>query len=188
MFVDAPCEQRDSLQAARRVAPGQPLCTKALSCRTRVLLGVERASRSRPKSCRQMTVCGRGRARRTICAWDDAVHACDSASRKCAARASNAQATLGLRCLTADPQTGVALGMAQCRNVRSKRRCSMCPAIHISSRSWLRSSSTHEPSDPSLRVISCQRMSTCMDADAAATSSVACLPTACQSTHGSNVQ
>ena len=24
----------------------------------------------------------------------------------------------------------------------------MCPAIHINSRSWLRSSSTHEPSDP----------------------------------------
>lgn len=30
----------------------------------------------------------------------------------------------------------------------------MCPAIHISSRSWLRSSSTHEPSDPPLRVVS----------------------------------
>ena len=29
----------------------------------------------------------------------------------------------------------------------------MCPAIHISSRSWLRSSSTHEPSDPPLRVV-----------------------------------
>ena len=32
-------------------------------------------------------------------------------------------------------------------------RCSMCPAIHINSRSWLRSSSTHEPSDPPPRVI-----------------------------------
>ena len=31
----------------------------------------------------------------------------------------------------------------------------MCPAIHINSRSWLRSSSTHEPSDPPLRVV-CQ--------------------------------
>ena len=31
----------------------------------------------------------------------------------------------------------------------------MCPAIHITSRSWLRSSSTHEPSDPPLRVVSC---------------------------------
>ena len=30
----------------------------------------------------------------------------------------------------------------------------MCPAIHINSRSWLRSSSTHEPSDPPLRVVS----------------------------------
>ena len=29
----------------------------------------------------------------------------------------------------------------------------MCPAIHISSRSWLRSSSTHEPSDPPLRIV-----------------------------------
>ena len=32
-------------------------------------------------------------------------------------------------------------------------RCSMCPAIHINSRSWLRSSSTHEPSDPPPRVV-----------------------------------
>lgn len=37
--------------------------------------------------------------------------------------------------------------------MRSRYRCSMCPAIHINSRSWLRSSSTHEPSDPPLRVI-----------------------------------
>jgi hypothetical protein len=37
--------------------------------------------------------------------------------------------------------------------VRSRCRCSMCPAIHITSRSWLRSSSTHEPSDPPLRVV-----------------------------------
>ena len=41
--------------------------------------------------------------------------------------------------------------------MRSRCRCSMCPAIHISSRSWLRSSSTHEPSDPPLRVVSLQR-------------------------------
>ena len=46
------------------------------------------------------------------------------------------------------------------RNVRSRRRCSMCPAIHINSRSWLRSSSTHEPSDPPLRVVS-QQISCC---------------------------
>ena len=38
-------------------------------------------------------------------------------------------------------------------NLRSEYRCSMCPAIHINSRSWLRSSSTHEPSDPPLRVV-----------------------------------
>ena len=43
--------------------------------------------------------------------------------------------------------------MTQGRNMRSRYRCSMCPAIHINSRSWLRSSSTHEPSDPPLRVI-----------------------------------
>lgn len=52
-----------------------------------------------------------------------------------------------------DPQTGVALGGPQGRNVRSNCRCSMCPAIHIISRSWLRSSSTHEPSDPPLGVV-----------------------------------
>ena len=37
--------------------------------------------------------------------------------------------------------------------MRSKDKCSMCPAIHTKSRSWLRSSSTHEPSDPPLRVV-----------------------------------
>ena len=51
-----------------------------------------------------------------------------------------------------DPETGVAPGVTRGRNMRSRYRCSMCPAIHISSRSWLRSSSTHEPSDPPLRV------------------------------------
>lgn len=39
------------------------------------------------------------------------------------------------------------------RHMRSRYRCSMCSAIHINSRSWLRSSSTHEPSDPPLKVI-----------------------------------
>ena len=53
----------------------------------------------------------------------------------------------------ADPQTGVAKGRTLGRNMRSKCRCSMCPAIHINSRSWLRSSSTHEPSDPLPKVI-----------------------------------
>lgn len=45
-------------------------------------------------------------------------------------------------------------GNTRGRNMRSRCRCSMCPAIHINSRSWLRSSSTHEPSDPPLRVVS----------------------------------
>lgn len=58
------------------------------------------------------------------------------------------------RCF-ADPQTGVAPGVTRSRNVRSRYRCSMCPAIHINSRTWLRSSSTHEPSDPPLRVVKC---------------------------------
>ena len=44
-------------------------------------------------------------------------------------------------------------GNTRSRNMRSRCRCSMCPAIHINSRSWLRSSSTHEPSDPPLRVV-----------------------------------
>lgn len=39
------------------------------------------------------------------------------------------------------------------RNVRSRCRCSMWSAIHINSRNWLRSSSTHEPSDPPHRVV-----------------------------------
>ena len=53
----------------------------------------------------------------------------------------------------ADPQTGVAKGRTLSRNMRSICRCSMCPAIHINSRSWLRSSSTHEPSDPPPKVV-----------------------------------
>lgn len=68
-------------------------------------------------------------------------------------RRAKAQA-LRLRVLFADPQTDVASGVTRSRNMRSRCRCSMCPAIHINSRSWLRSSSTHEPSDPPLRVIS----------------------------------
>ena len=51
-----------------------------------------------------------------------------------------------------DTETGVAPGVTRGRNMRSRYRCSMCPAIHINSRSWLRSSSTHEPSDPPPRV------------------------------------
>lgn len=47
----------------------------------------------------------------------------------------------------------MAPGRTRGRNVRSKNQCSMCPAIHTKSRSWLRSSSTREPSDPLLRVV-----------------------------------
>ena len=68
--------------------------------------------------------------------------------------ASRLEWRLRERCLLADPRTGVAPGVTRSRNVRSRCRCSMCPAIHINSRSWLRSSSTHEPSDPPLRVVS----------------------------------
>ena len=54
----------------------------------------------------------------------------------------------------------MAPGVTRGRNMRSRCQCSMCPAIHINSRSWLRSSSTHEPSDPPLRVVfAIQRMS-----------------------------
>ena len=52
-----------------------------------------------------------------------------------------------------DPRPGVATGRTRGRNMRSRCRCSRYPAIHINSRSWLRSSSTHEPSDPPLRVV-----------------------------------
>ena len=44
--------------------------------------------------------------------------------------------------------------------MRSRCRCSMCSAIHINSRSWLRSSSTHEPSDPPLKVVICLQIVT----------------------------
>ena len=55
--------------------------------------------------------------------------------------------------IVADPQTGVAPGWTRGRHMRSRCRCSMCSAIHINSRSWLRSSSTHEPSDPPFKVV-----------------------------------
>lgn len=58
-----------------------------------------------------------------------------------------------LRHASSDPQTDVVPGDTRNRNVRSKNQCSMCPAIHTKSRSWLRSSSTREPSDPLLRVV-----------------------------------
>ena len=80
---------------------------------------------------------------------------CDSAQGAPLRRATRTATTGEERRQTLiDPETGVVPGVTQDRKVRSSRRCSMCPAIHITSRSWLRSSSTHEPSDPPLRVIS----------------------------------
>lgn len=87
---------------------------------------------------------------------DDAAISRRTAALVCGRRAN---ATRTLRdsdrssIVAADPQTGVAPGVTRGRNVRSRCRCSMCPAIHINSRSWLRSSSTGEPSDPPHRVV-----------------------------------
>ena len=52
-----------------------------------------------------------------------------------------------------DPEAGVVTGLTRDRNSRSEYRCSMCSAIHISSRTSLRPSSTREPSDPPPRVV-----------------------------------
>ena len=51
------------------------------------------------------------------------------------------------------PSDGRGPGRTRGRHVRSRRRCSVCSAIHTSSRGWPRSSSTREPSDPPLRVV-----------------------------------
>lgn len=64
------------------------------------------------------------------------------------------------------PSDGRGPGSARGRHVRSRCRCSMCPAIHINSRSWLRSSSTHEPSDPPLRVVFAHTRACVRSADA----------------------
>lgn len=56
----------------------------------------------------------------------------------------------------ADTRTDVAQApRSPGRNVRSRCRCSVfvCPAFCTTSRSWLRSSSTHEPSDPPHRAV-----------------------------------
>ena len=55
--------------------------------------------------------------------------------------------------LLTDPQTGRSQSPEDLgRHMRSRCRWSRCPAIHTMSRSSLRSSSTHEPSDPPPRV------------------------------------
>lgn len=52
-----------------------------------------------------------------------------------------------------DPQTGVALGSSPGPQCAFEMSMLMCPAVHTTTRSLLRLSSTHEPSDPPLRVI-----------------------------------
>lgn len=54
---------------------------------------------------------------------------------------------------TNDPQTGVALGSSPGPQCAFEMSMLMCPAVHTTTRSLLRLSSTHEPSDPPLRVI-----------------------------------
>lgn len=73
--------------------------------------------------------------------------------RKRAVRAWGPLGPLAALFYASDPQTGGAPVKIRGRNVRSKDQCSMCPAIHTKSRSWLRSSSTLEPSDPPLGVV-----------------------------------
>ncbi|GFO27015.1 LOW QUALITY PROTEIN: hypothetical protein PoB_005352000 [Plakobranchus ocellatus] len=51
------------------------------------------------------------------------------------------------------PSDGRGSGWTRSRHERSRCRWSLCSAIHINSRSWLRSSSMHEPSDPPLKVV-----------------------------------
>ena len=94
-------------------------------------------------------------ARRLSCAADGRCTTCvDVRANRPTRRAALLVRGAGARrCQFADPRTGVAPGVTRSRNVRSRCRCSMCPAIHINSRSWLRSSSTHEPSDPPHRVV-----------------------------------
>ena len=52
-----------------------------------------------------------------------------------------------------DPQSDVARAARLGRHLRSRYRCSMCSAVRMDSRTLLRSSSIHEPSDPPSKVI-----------------------------------
>ena len=91
---------------------------------------------------------------RTVFTWGDrATFFCLLATWTGTQCAGGVRCTHTCDCCPADPQSGVAPGLTRGRNVRSRYRCSMCPAIHINSRSWLRSSSTHEPSDPPPKVV-----------------------------------
>lgn len=71
------------------------------------------------------------------------------------AAATGAAAASAIVAMTLSPTLGQARlrQESRSRNMRSRCRCSVCPAIHINSRSWLRSSSTHEPSDPPHRAV-----------------------------------
>ena len=100
-------------------------------------------SRTRPRGARPPTTQER----------EDRLHLRRRSAGESTANAQGARLESGEERLS-DPETGVVPGVTRDRNMRSRSRCSMCPAIHINSRSWLRSSSTHEPSDPPLRVVS----------------------------------
>ena len=61
--------------------------------------------------------------------------------------------TLSISLYQYDPQTGVALGSSPGPQCAFEMSMLMCPAVHTTTRSLLRLSSTHEPSDPPLRVV-----------------------------------
>jgi hypothetical protein len=58
-----------------------------------------------------------------------------------------------VRSIHTDPQSDVARAVRLGRHLRSRYRCSMCSAVRTDSRTLLRSSSIHEPSDPPSKVI-----------------------------------
>lgn len=60
-----------------------------------------------------------------------------------------------------DPQTGVALGSSPGPQCAFEMSMLMCPAVHTTTRSLLRLSSTHEPSDPPLRVVYTKQTVSC---------------------------
>ena len=67
----------------------------------------------------------------------------------------------GLSVSERDPEADAVPGLTRNRNLRSEGRRSMCSAIHITSRTWLRPSSTREPSDPPSRVVRATALLTC---------------------------
>ena len=77
----------------------------------------------------------------------------DLLAYSCERYPDNPQLTLELRRFFQLTLNQAWLRSTQSRNVRSKNVRSQCPAIHVTSRILLRSSSTHEPNDPPHRVI-----------------------------------